>query len=109
MDEWANKDYRIHILHTNNQGVSAARNSGIKLAASMTEEGNIHFIDIDDELSPDCYRNLSNKLCELEIEPDIIVFGYTTNYVNNNGRVVRQEVTAPKSDCLICDNETAYY
>ena len=105
LDEWAIKDDRIHVLHTNNQGVSAARNVGIKHAAGITGEGYIHFVDIDDELYPDCYKSLSKKLCKLNIKPDIIIFGYTTNYVNEEGASIRKGATAPKNECLICGDD----
>ena len=105
LDEWEKKDSRIHVIHTNNQGVSAARNAGIRLAVEMSEEGYIHFVDIDDELYLGAYSALHEKLRKLEIKPDIVVFGYTTNYIDMEGNSVRKEVTLPKNECLILGND----
>lgn len=105
LDKWAEKDARIHVLHINNQGVSVARNVGIKLATELSEEGYIHFVDIDDELYPNCYEVLTKKLCKLEFQPDIVIFGYATNYVNEEGVSVRKEITVPKNERLMCDDD----
>ena len=51
-DEYAARDDRVRVLHTPNQGVSAARNSGILL--SMGSPGKyLTFIDSDDWIEPD--------------------------------------------------------
>lgn len=48
-DEYAQRDLRVKVLHTCNQGVSTARNLGISVAC-----GNyINFVDSDDWVSPD--------------------------------------------------------
>ena len=47
-DEWAEKDSRIKVIHQQNKGLSAARNSGIRAAVGEY----ITFIDSDDWVSP---------------------------------------------------------
>lgn len=53
-DEYAKTDSRITVLHTENSGVSAARNAGLDIA-----EGEwIGFFDSDDKIEPDMYEYL---------------------------------------------------
>lgn len=44
LETWAKKDKRIHVIHQENQGVSAARNAGLKIAKGFY----IGFVDSDD-------------------------------------------------------------
>src|SRR5690554_5396493 len=60
-DAYAQKDFRIKVLHQQNQGVSAARNTGIKYATGEW----CCFVDSDDWIEPDylCafFSNLPDK------------------------------------------------
>ena len=47
-DEYANKDYRVKVIHQKNQGPSCARNNGIKTAIGEY----VAFVDGDDVVSP---------------------------------------------------------
>lgn len=53
-DEYAAKDSRIRVIHKENGGLSSARNVGIDLAQGEY----IAFVDSDDWLEPDAYRQL---------------------------------------------------
>lgn len=59
-DEYAKKDTRIHVIHQSNQGVSATRNSGIRIAKGDF----ITFVDGDDYIE----RDLLQVLYELAID-----------------------------------------
>lgn len=54
-DAWASKDKRIHVIHTDNHGLSAARNRGF---ANATGEW-IWFVDSDDYIVHDAVEKVS--------------------------------------------------
>ena len=49
LDAYAEKDSRVKVIHQENQGLSAARNNGLQLAAGKY----IAFIDGDDAVTPE--------------------------------------------------------
>ena len=51
-DEYAVKDSRVHVIHQENGGLSAARNAGIDWAFANTESQYLTFIDSDDWVHP---------------------------------------------------------
>lgn len=51
-DEYAKKDNRFHVIHTENQGVSCARNTGMKEANGEL----LYFMDPDDWIEPSCFE-----------------------------------------------------
>lgn len=51
-DEYAAKDHRITVIHQENGGVSAARNSGIDWVFENSDSQWITFVDSDDALAP---------------------------------------------------------
>ncbi len=59
-DDYATKDSRIKVIHQENQGVSAARNAGLKVATGEY----IGFVDSDDFIEPDMYIHLLNLLIQ---------------------------------------------
>ena len=69
-DEYAKKDIRIRVFHTENRGLSEARNLGIR----ESEGEYVGFVDADDWIEPDMYENLFNNMNE--IGSDICVCGY---------------------------------
>ena len=57
-DEYAAKDTRIKVIHQRNQGVSSARNAGLKATTGQY----IGFVDADDYIDSDMYSYLLNLL-----------------------------------------------
>lgn len=55
-DEYSKKDNRIKVIHKKNQGLSAARNSGLEIAKGKY----ISFVDSDDWIEKDMYEILIN-------------------------------------------------
>lgn len=76
-DRWVQKDARFRVIHQQNQGVSAARNNGIK--ASTGEY--LCFIDSDDWVDPDYLKNLYDHIGAAEIA----VSGLVQEYDDHNG------------------------
>jgi glycosyltransferase involved in cell wall biosynthesis len=96
-DEFAKKDSRIKVIHQNNAGVSAARNTGIDNSMGKY----IQFIDSDDNFE----KNLLDiVVSEFESRNcDLVIFGYT-NKGNHGPR--RSQVT---SDMCIYKKEDFLY
>lgn len=57
-DAYAAKDNRIHVIHQENGGLSAARNAGIDWVFSSSESQWILFVDSDDWIHPDMLSTL---------------------------------------------------
>jgi len=53
-DEYAAKDRRIRVIHSENRGVSVARNTGLASAAGIW----VAFVDADDTVRPDYLKHL---------------------------------------------------
>ena len=69
-DAWAKKDARIKVIHRPNGGLSAARNSGLDIAAGEF----IAFVDSDDKLEP---QTLERALtAQQNTGADIVLFDY---------------------------------
>lgn len=79
-DDYAAKDSRIIVVHSEHRGLSAARNKGIALSIAPF----IMFVDSDDWVEPD-FCELPYSI-EMSNQSDIILF--KRNTVFNDGKVV---------------------
>lgn len=59
-DEWAKRDNRIKVIHKQNAGVSAARNTGIEIATGDY----IGFVDSDDYIEPEMFEKLLENIVD---------------------------------------------
>ena len=82
-NEYASKDERIQVISQENGGLSAARNTGIKIATGKY----ITFVDSDDYIHPDMIRVLYTKL--MENNADMSVCQFTP--VDENSAVIEGE------------------
>ena len=57
IDEYSEKDQRVHVIHKNNQGLVKSREVGIKAACGEF----VGFVDGDDEIEPHMYEKLINN------------------------------------------------
>ncbi len=81
-EQYAADDNRIRVIHTSNQGQSAARNKGLKIANGEY----ITFIDSDDEITPDTYIENIRILKE---HPNLQVVQFPTfEGYNKNGGIL---------------------
>lgn len=72
-DEYALRDSRVKVFHTENHGVSHARNTGL----SNAKGDFIFFIDSDDTIEPECLELMQERVNE---HPDVeIVFAGATH------------------------------
>ena len=67
-DTWAQKDPRVRVIHQENGGLSAARNTGIEAATGEF----LAFVDSDDMLEPDALRRAweAQQACQA----DLVIF-----------------------------------
>ena len=69
-DGYAEKDSRIVVVHQENKGLSAARNTGIKLIAGSY----VMFVDSDDYVHPDFCKH--PYICARNNNADFVLFDY---------------------------------
>lgn len=81
-DKYAESDSRIVVIHKENEGVSSARNAGLKYARGEW----VTFVDADDEVAP-CY--LDNLISNGADGVDLVI-SYST-IVDQNGQIVTIE------------------
>lgn len=73
-DEYAETDPRVYVIHQENGGLSAARNSGIDWAFENSDSQWLAFIDSDDWVHPDYLELLYRAANENEIKISICDF-----------------------------------
>ncbi len=73
-DEYAKTDPRIHVFHTENHGLSAARNVGLDHAKGEY----IAFVDSDDWIEPEMIETLYRKAVETGV--DVVACGVYSEY-----------------------------
>jgi len=76
-------DFIYRIIDKENEGVSVARNVGIKEAKGEY----IFFLDADDFIHEDLIKEINNKLKKVTM-PDIIYWGY--DIVNQKGKILKK-------------------
>lgn len=93
-DKFALLDSRIKVFHKENQGVSSARNLGIKESCGDY----IMFVDGDDWIDSE---TCSNAIKEIEYHrADILMWSYVKEYSNNS---IRKKIF--KEEIIIFENE----
>lgn len=73
-DEYAAKDARIHVIHQENGGLSAARNASIDWAFANSDSQWLSFVDSDDWVHPQMLEQLYRAVQEHGVE--VSVCGY---------------------------------
>lgn len=73
-DQWAEKDNRIVVIHKKNEGLSSARNTGLKIAKGKY----IGFVDSDDWIELNMYKRLYDILCTYNADMSICDYQFDT-------------------------------
>lgn len=94
-DDYSHYDKRVHVIHQNNMGVSAARNAGIDYALRYSDSKWIAFVDSDDVISVN-YLFFLVQAIEIETA-DISICSYS----EFSGENVPTE--QPKENLINCD------
>lgn len=94
-DEYANHDKRVRVIHTQNEGLSSARNTGIKAAKGEY----IGFVDSDDWIDSRMFEILLNKM--EDSGADIVVGQYWYEAAGSTTRVgLNQELVLPSEQAV---------
>lgn len=100
-DEFAELDNRIVVLHKKNEGVSAARNSGLDIAKGEY----IGFVDSDDYIAPDMYEMLLTRI--LKENSDMACCNYLQ--VDENCKSFPNQQLPLKDECLNAQEAMQYF
>ena len=76
-DDYAREDERIRVIHKKNEGVSSARNAGVRVAKGEY----IGFVDSDDRIAPNMYELLIGGLVE---HPDVGICAVCVQGIDEN-------------------------
>lgn len=76
-DDYARKDCRIRVIHRENGGLSAARNSALDFLAENSDSRWVYFLDSDDWLHPETLSVLAAAAEESGLQVVIGKFGMT--------------------------------
>lgn len=97
-NRWAKLDDRIQVYHTDNCGLSAARNYGLDRVGDTSY---VTFVDSDDWVDPTMIEMMLD-VAQIE-NADCVAIGYCMDYENGN-RVIRvhsqKEVVSGMPNCL---------
>lgn len=77
-DQMAKIDKRVKVIHTKNQGVSQARNEGLKIATGDY----IYLADADDWLEPLMLEKMIK--CQNDLKVDLVICGYYVEEKNKS-------------------------
>lgn len=79
-DEYASKDHRVQVIHQENGGLSAARNSGIEWSLSNSNSQYLTFIDSDDWVHPQFIEILVSSINKSGAQASMVGRVYTDTY-----------------------------
>lgn len=104
-DEYAEKYEIISAIHQKNQGVSVARNSGIK----ATKTKWIAFVDSDDWVEKDYIDSIYLELNENASDADIVMYEYSREFKNKSLEEFLMQESGYLNDKMLSTIRTATF
>lgn len=99
-DEYARKYEKISVIHhKENQGLSAARNSGLEIACGRY----IWFMDSDDYVDEELFQKVYDSIQHNDAQ--IVVFGLVEEYFDQEDQLHHVKRICPKEMCLTTASE----
>ena len=95
-DSIAQKNENVYCIHQKNQGVSSARNNGLRAASGDY----ICFFDADDNIVPEKLNRLLRQIENSTTVIDISVFGMSFDYYHRGNRYRRDLMQTPLQGVL---------
>lgn len=99
-DEYAENYEQLVVIHQVNQGVSVARNAGLKIAKGEY----IGFVDPDDWIAPEMYESMHSAM--KETNADLCICGY--DYYDEHGKVDENRRYNTKENETITQKDVMY-
>lgn len=78
-DEYAERDSRVHVIHQENGGLSAARNAGIDWAFANSDSQWLTFVDSDDWIHPEMLKSLYHAAQDLHVPVSVCGYAETSD------------------------------
>ncbi len=95
-DAYAAQDNRIHVIHQENGGLSAARNAGIDWAVANSASQWLAFIDSDDWVKPDYLEQLWRAVTETGCKMSVCGFYRTDGTAESEPKEFSVEILSPE-------------
>lgn len=101
-DQYAAKDSRVTVLHTENGGVSAARNNGLNAATGEY----VAFVDSDDHIGPDFLLDAYTQLTQHGA--DLFICGLRMETYDGDKLLSAEELKGPDRTYTVCELFNAF-
>lgn len=104
-DEYAD-DIRVRVIHQENQGVSVARNNGIKAATTKW----LTFVDADDWVEPSYIDEIYGAISDKGKDAELVMFEYSREFREANSyEYMKEESVFLTTDELETVRKATYY
>lgn len=101
-DEYAAKDSRVHVIHQENGGLSAARNAGIDWVFANSDSQWLAFIDSDDWVHRDYLKTLLENAENCQADMSACDFFQTDAFCQDGE--IHQSVSCEPAEQAYCDH-----
>ena len=81
-EEYEKKDSRVHVIHQENEGLSAARNAGIEWVFANSNSEWLNFVDSDDWVHPQMLERLYHAVLEHNVKVSICGYEETDGEIH---------------------------